>query len=262
MQITIESGGTQIYQEIVEKTQAQIAKEQKEAEAEAKKAQQQNALQDFQQVLSGAVEQKKAQQQLPDYVPQGYEASASESKTEQAADTLSSLYADSIKTASETKASEPAYTETNPTAALPAQNDADFRNGEKIAAPDSLKGIFEKAADLYDIDEALLTAVAYHESRFQSNCVSSAGAIGVMQLMPGTAFEMDVHDPYDPEQNIMGAAKLISYLRDVYNGDMTLAMAAYATGEGTVRRAGYTVPSQAQEFISFLNDVVPNHVDV
>ena len=70
--------------------------------------------------------------------------------------------------------------------------------------------IFKKAAKKYGVSESLLKAVAKAESNFNPNDVSSAGAIGVMQLMPSTAKELGVTNPYDAEQNIMGGAKLIA----------------------------------------------------
>ena len=101
---------------------------------------------------------------------------------------------------------------------------------------------FKEAAKKYNISESLLKAIAKAESDFDPNCLSSAGAMGVMQLMPETAKELGVDDPYDPEQNIMGGAKCIAQKLKEFNGDIKLALAAYNAGSGAVRRNG-GVPS-------------------
>ena len=67
---------------------------------------------------------------------------------------------------------------------------------------------FEEAANTYNVPVALLIAMGKVESNFDPNVVSGAGAIGIMQLMPGTAASLGVTDPYDPRQNIMGGRKI------------------------------------------------------
>ena len=69
---------------------------------------------------------------------------------------------------------------------------------------------FEEAANTYNVPVALLIAMGKVESNFDPNVVSGAGAIGIMQLMPGTAASLGVTDPYDPRQNIMGGAKYVA----------------------------------------------------
>ncbi|MGN8772946.1 lytic transglycosylase domain-containing protein [Candidatus Weimeria sp. HCP3S3_B5] len=124
--------------------------------------------------------------------------------------------------------------------------------------PSSLKPIFKAASDRYCVSEKLLEAVAYHESRFKTHVTSSSGAMGLMQLMPSTAKSLGVTDGYDPTQNIMGGAKLISGLLKEFNGDLDLAMAAYSNGSGAVHRAGNKVPDirQAREFVSYIKSVM------
>lgn len=115
----------------------------------------------------------------------------------------------------------------------------------------ALEVYFQQAADTYNISVDLLKAVAMQESGFQTNIVSSAGAIGVMQLMPGTAEYLGVTDPYDAEQNIMGGAKLLSELYTRYNGDISLTLAAYNAGAGAVDKYGTVPPFQeTQNFVS------------
>ena len=100
--------------------------------------------------------------------------------------------------------------------------------------------IFKKAAKKYGVSESLLKAVAKAESNFNPNDVSSAGAIGVMQLMPS---------PYDAEQNIMGGAKLIAAHLKKFNGDVRLALAAYNAGSGAVKKYG-GVPSFCKTYVN------------
>lgn len=108
---------------------------------------------------------------------------------------------------------------------------------------------FKKAAIKYNVSESLLKAIAKAESNFNANDVSSAGAIGVMQLMPATAQGLGVKNPYDPEQNIMGGAKCISQKLKEFNGDVRLALAAYNAGSGAVKRYG-GVPSYCKTYVN------------
>lgn len=97
--------------------------------------------------------------------------------------------------------------------------------------------IFEQASACYKLPVALLKAVTKVESDFNPYDVSSAGAKGLMQLMPSTAAEVGVTDPFDPWQNIMGATKYIRKQLDQF-GDLRTALAAYNTGPGNVKKYG------------------------
>ena len=108
---------------------------------------------------------------------------------------------------------------------------------------------FKEATRKYNVSESLLKAIAKAESDFNADCVSSAGAIGVMQLMPSTAEGLGVKDPYDPRQNILGGAKCIAQKLKEFNGDVRLALAAYNAGSGAVRRNG-GVPSYCKTYIN------------
>lgn len=99
-----------------------------------------------------------------------------------------------------------------------------------------LEEIFEQASEKYGVPLELLKAVGKAESDFNPNAVSRCGAMGVMQLMPGTAKELGVTDAFDPEQNIMGGAKYLSALLKKYDGDTCLALAAYNAGSGNVAK--------------------------
>jgi soluble lytic murein transglycosylase-like protein len=106
----------------------------------------------------------------------------------------------------------------------------------ELACSSTLDEYFEEASSTYDVDLKLLKCIGLVESDFNADCTSSAGAMGVMQLMPETAEELGVDDPYDAYQNIMGGAKYISQLLDKYDGDIALAAAAYNAGPGAVAK--------------------------
>lgn len=94
----------------------------------------------------------------------------------------------------------------------------------------------QDAATLHGVDPALVRAVIHAESAFNPNARSSKGAMGLMQLMPATARDMGVSDPETAEDNIRGGVKYLAFLLDRFDGDITLATAAYNAGPGAVDR--------------------------
>ncbi len=108
---------------------------------------------------------------------------------------------------------------------------------------------FKEAAAKYNVSESLLKAVAKAESDFNAKSVSSAGAMGVMQLMPDTVKTLGIKDPYDPRENIMGGAKCIADNLATYKGDVKMSLAAYNAGSGAVRRCG-GIPSYTRTYIN------------
>ena len=107
------------------------------------------------------------------------------------------------------------------------------------------------AAAKYQLPEALLLAVMAVESNFDPRAISEKGAVGLMQLMPGTARDMYVGDAWAPEQNIEGGARYLRILANQYNGDLVKTLAAYNAGPEAVRRAGGGVPNipETQEYV-------------
>lgn len=104
--------------------------------------------------------------------------------------------------------------------------------------PAALANAVLAAARKYDLSPLLIDAVARQESGYRTDAVSRAGAIGVMQLMPGTAALMGVKNPRDPHTNIDGGARYLRHMLDRFGGDLALALAAYNAGPRTVERAG------------------------
>ena len=115
-------------------------------------------------------------------------------------------------------------------------------------APDELDEIFDEASETYGVEKQLLLAVARTESNFRASATSGSGAMGIMQLMPETAEEMGVDDAYDPYDNIMGGAKLLSILLNRYDGDKSRALAAYNAGGNAVDDYG-GVPPEIQGYV-------------
>jgi soluble lytic murein transglycosylase-like protein len=98
------------------------------------------------------------------------------------------------------------------------------------------------AADKYSLDPALLHAVIRAESGYNPEAVSNKGAAGLMQLMPATAARFGVRDRFDPLDNIEGGARYLSTLIGMFDSDLRLAVAAYNSGENTVKKFGNQVP--------------------
>ena len=101
---------------------------------------------------------------------------------------------------------------------------------------------FDEAAQRNRIDRAWLRAIAHAESGFRADAVSPKGALGVMQLLPATAKDYGVTDPFSAAQSIAAGARHLARLLRRYDGDLVLAAAAYNAGEGAVARYGGVPP--------------------
>jgi soluble lytic murein transglycosylase-like protein len=102
--------------------------------------------------------------------------------------------------------------------------------------------LIAKAAAKHDMDPKLLHAVIQAESAYNPHAVSSAGAVGLMQLMPDTAKRYGVIDRRDAEQNIDGGARYLKDLLALFNANLRLAVAGYNAGEGAVIKYNHSIP--------------------
>ncbi|HEX5337611.1 MAG TPA: lytic transglycosylase domain-containing protein [Gallionella sp.] len=112
----------------------------------------------------------------------------------------------------------------------------------KLANKAQYNRIVAEVARTYGLDSALLHAVISVESRYSASAVSMSGAVGLMQLMPATAKRYGAADLLDPVQNLNAGAKYLSYLLKLFNNDISLTLAAYNAGEGTVAKYGNRIP--------------------
>lgn len=115
-----------------------------------------------------------------------------------------------------------------------------------------LEPIIQEAARAYGIPATLIRAVIKVESNFVTGAVSPKGAMGLMQLMPGTAAFLGVQEPFDPKENIRGGCRYLRLLLDFFGGSLPLALAGYNAGYQRVVDCGYRVPDikETQEFLT------------
>ncbi len=115
---------------------------------------------------------------------------------------------------------------------------------------DRYRPAIDRIAKLHGVDRALVRAVIHAESAFNPQARSRVGAQGLMQLMPQTAAELGVSNPFDPEQNIEGGVRYLAMLLERYDKDMRLATAAYNAGPGAVQEYGGVPPyAETQAYV-------------
>ncbi len=122
------------------------------------------------------------------------------------------------------------------------------------AVPKRYALLLERAASAANVSPALLAAVVWQESRWNAQAISPKGAIGLAQLMPGTARDLGV-DPRDPAQNLIGGARYLRQLLDQFDGDIEKSLAAYNAGPGRVLRSnGVPRIRETQSYVSAIVD--------
>lgn len=108
-----------------------------------------------------------------------------------------------------------------------------------------------RAAEKYAVAPELIKAVIKTESAFDPQAVSPVGAQGLMQLMPNTARDLGVENPFDAEQNVMGGTRYLRMMLDKYDGDLDSALAAYNWGPGNLDRQGASaMPAETRNYLS------------
>jgi len=104
----------------------------------------------------------------------------------------------------------------------------------------TIEEAIERAAKKYNVDKDFIRAIIKQESSFDPKSTSGAGAMGLMQLMPGTAEELGVTNPYDIGQNVDGGTRYLKNLLDMYGNSKEMALAAYNAGMGTLKNRDVT----------------------
>jgi SLT domain-containing protein len=118
------------------------------------------------------------------------------------------------------------------------------------ASQEEIDSSIVMAAARHNVDPNLVRAVVKVESNFNSNAVSRKGAMGLMQLMPSTARQLKVRNPFDPEQNVDAGVRHLKQLLENYGGDVNLTLAAYNAGSGAVARsAGVPRFAETQNYV-------------
>jgi soluble lytic murein transglycosylase-like protein len=114
----------------------------------------------------------------------------------------------------------------------------------------SFRQEIRSAAAFNAVEESLIRAIIHAESAYQPDARSPKGAQGLMQLMPATAADLDVSNPFDPAENIDGGARYLSQLLAQFKGNVDLATAAYNAGPQAVNRYGGVPPyDETQEYV-------------
>lgn len=153
----------------------------------------------------------------------------------------------------------PVATATRVSPSLPAGSSAPLRVARRAVSRRSLDydDLIEQHAASHGVRADLVRAVIQVESAFDPRARSPKGAMGLMQLMPATAAEMGVRDPYDPADNIRGGVAYLRQLLNRYGDDEELALAAYNAGPTAVDEYGRTVPPyrETQRYVSLVKDL-------
>jgi len=126
----------------------------------------------------------------------------------------------------------------------------EHRTTHTDSIPASYVNIINDACNRFGVDPSLVHAIVKVESDFNPFAISRKGAMGLMQLMPQTANTMNVRNTFSPDENVEGGVKYLRYLLDRYDGNISLALAAYNAGETAVKKWGTVPPyKETQEYV-------------
>ena len=134
---------------------------------------------------------------------------------------------------------------------------------DSLSTVTSYKDIFIEASRKYDVSYDLLVAMAQQESGFNPDAVSRTGAMGIMQIMPETAAELNLEHPFDAYENIMAGADYISQKLEQYDGDLDKALAAYNAGSSVVDMFDGVPPyGETQSYVKNVKAIMQSGPDV
>ena len=137
-------------------------------------------------------------------------------------------------------------------------NYANLARGHRVSA-DEIDATIAQAASKNGVDPNLVRALIKVESNFNPNAVSNKGAMGLMQLMPRTASQLSVSNPFDPQQNVDAGVRHLKHLLNNFNGDVRLSLAAYNAGEGAVaRNRGVPRYAETQNYVKKITELYWN----
>jgi soluble lytic murein transglycosylase-like protein len=130
------------------------------------------------------------------------------------------------------------------------------RGGRSARNPAAYDHIIQDAAQRHDVPEGLIKAVIKVESNFNPRATSPKGAMGLMQLMPGTARDLGVRQAYNPEENIDGGTRYLREMLDRYRGSVPMALAAYNWGPGNLEK-GRSLPRETRNYLEMVGRLYP-----
>lgn len=126
------------------------------------------------------------------------------------------------------------------------------------ASKSQILNVVNQVAEKHGVDEKLVQALIKQESGFNPNAKSKAGAMGLMQLMPSTAKNLGVQDPYNIVQNVEGGVKYLKSMLNKYNGNVILALAAYNAGPGAVDKYDGVPPYKETQ--NYVRNILANYL--